>query len=118
MSLSLSHAKLSECEVCINEGGLFPIYTNQVTELLHDWGKPLSRIGLTSPRENLKIHYMLVHWGLFPQLATEVVPQGIYTIMTSQKEINTYSMGVQQDTMIMHNIIYSEVTNTSTLPLN
>ena len=35
--LSLSHANLSECEVCINEGGHLPIYTNQVIDLLHEW---------------------------------------------------------------------------------
>ena len=35
-SLYLSHANLSECEVCINEGGRLPIYTFQVTDLLHD----------------------------------------------------------------------------------
>ena len=32
-SFSLSHENLSECEVCINEGGSLPIYTNQVTGL-------------------------------------------------------------------------------------
>ena len=48
----------------------------------------------------------------------EVVPQGIDTIKTSRKEENTSSMGVQQNTMIMYIVIYSEVTNTLTLPLN
>ena len=36
VSLYLSHVNLSECDVCINEGGCLPIYTNQVTDLLHD----------------------------------------------------------------------------------
>ena len=45
----------------------------------------------------------------------EVVPQGLYTIMTPHKEENTYSMGVQQHTMIIYIIISSEVTNTLTM---
>ena len=36
--LSLSHVNLSESEACKNEGGRLPIYTNQVTNILHDWG--------------------------------------------------------------------------------
>ena len=48
----------------------------------------------------------------------EVVPQGPYTIMTSQKEDNTYPMGVQNHTMIIYIKISYELTNTSTLPLN
>ena len=113
--LSLSHANLSECEVCINEGGHLPIYTNQVTDLLHDWGQPLTLTQLTSPRETPKIHYMMLHWGLLPRLTTEFVPQGIYTIMTSRKEENTYTMGVQQHTLIIYIRIPSKVTNTSTV---
>ena len=48
----------------------------------------------------------------------EVVPQGLYIIKTSLKGVNTYPMGVQQHTMIIYIRISSEVTNTSTLPLN
>ena len=48
----------------------------------------------------------------------EVVPQGLDTIKTFQKEVNTSPMGVHQDTMIIYIRIYSEVTNTLTLPLN
>ena len=46
----------------------------------------------------------------------EVVPQGIYTIIASQKEVNTYMMGVKQHTMIIYIKISSEVINTSTGP--
>ena len=82
-------------EVCINEGGCLPIYTNQVIDLLHDWGKTLSITRSTSPRETPNTHYMMLQWGLFPRITMEIVPQGLYTIMTSQKEENTYPMGVQ-----------------------
>ena len=71
-SLSLSHGNLSECEVCINKGGCLPIYTFQVTGLLHDWGRPLTLTGSTSPRETLKIHYMMLHWGLLYGRTTKV----------------------------------------------
>ena len=66
----------------------------------------------TSPRETPNTHYMMLHWGLLPQLTTEVVPQGIDTIKTSRKDVNTSPMGVQQHTMIIHIKIYFEVTNT------
>ena len=114
-SLSLSHVNLSEGEVCINEGGCLPIYTNKVTELLHGWGWPLTLTRLTAPRETPKIHYMMFHWGLLPRLTTEVVSHGLYIIMTSRKEVNTSSMGVQQHTMIIYIRISSEVTNSSTI---
>ena len=48
----------------------------------------------------------------------EAVPQGLYTIMTSEKEVKKYLTGVQKNTMIIYIRISSEVTNTSTLPLN
>ena len=60
LSLSLSHANLSEW-VCINEGGHLSIYTFQGTDLIHDWCRPLTLIGPTSPRETPKIHYMMLH---------------------------------------------------------
>ena len=104
--------------MCINEGGHLPIYTNQVTGLLYDWGKPLTLTGLNSLRETRNTHYMMSQWGLFPQITREVVPQGIDTIKTSYKEENTSLMGVQQHTMITYIRISSKVTNTSTLPLN
>ena len=113
LTLSLSHVNLSECEVCINEGGHLPIYTNQVTGLLHDWERPLTLTRPISPRETPNTHYMMLHWGLFPRLTTKVVPQGLYTIMPSRKEVNTYMMGVKQHTMIIYIIIYFELTNTS-----
>ena len=84
---------LSECEVCINEGGNVPIYSFQVTDLLHDWGQHINLVGSTSLRETPQIHDMMLHCGLFPRLTTQVVPQGPYTIMTSQKEENTSPMG-------------------------
>ena len=116
-SLSPSHANLSEFELCINEGGRLPIYTFQVTSLLHDWGRPLTLKRLDSPRETPKIHYIMFHWGLFPRLTTEVVPQSLDTIKTSCKEENTFSMGVQKHTKIIYIRISSKVANTSTLPL-
>ena len=73
-----------------------------------------SLIGPNSPREAPNTHYMMLHRGLFPRLTTEVVPQGLDTIKTSHKEENTCPMGVQKYTMIIHIIISSEVTNTST----
>ena len=88
--------------MCINEGGFLPIYTNQVTNLLHDWGRPLTLTGMTSPRETPNTHCMMLHWGLFPRRTMEVVPQGLYTIMTSQKDLKTSVMGVQQHTMIIY----------------
>ena len=66
-------------------------------------------------REDPNTHYMMLHWGILPQLTTEVVPQGLDTIKTSHKEVNTSPMGVQQHTMIIYIIISSEVTNTSAL---
>ena len=112
LSLSLMH--LRECVWSINGEECLPIYTNQVTDLLHDWGQPLTLTGSTSPIEFPKIHYMMFHWGLFPWLTAEVVPQGIYTILTSWKEENTYMMGLQQHTMIIYIRIYYEVVNIST----
>ena len=92
---------LSECEVCINEGGCFLIYTNQVTGLLHDWGRLVSLTGLTSPKETPNTQYMMLNWGLLPRLIMEVVPQCLDTINTSRKEVNTSLMGAQQHTMII-----------------
>ena len=112
--VSLSHVNLSECEVCINEGGCLPIYTLQVTYLLHDWGWPIALPGPNSPRETANIHSMMLNYGLFPRLTKEVVPQGLDTIKTSRKEENTYLMRVQQHTIIIHIRISFEVTNTST----
>ena len=63
----------------------------------------------TSPREIPNTHYIMLHWGLLPRLTTEVVPQGLETIKTSRKGVNTSPMGVQQRTVR----ISSEVTNTS-----
>ena len=77
-----------------------------------------SHMGTTSPRETKITYYMMLHWGLFPQVTMEVVPQGIDMIKTSRKGVHTSPMGVQQDTMIIYIKIYSEVTNTSILPLN
>ena len=76
-----------------------------------------SLIGLTSPRKNPNTHYMMLHWRLFPQLTMKVVPQGLDTINTSCKEINTYPMRVQKHTMIIYIKISSKVTNTSTIML-
>ena len=70
-------------QVSINEGGKVPIYTFQVNDLTHDWGKSIALIVLNSLRETPKIHYMILHMILFPKLTMEVVPQGPYTIMTS-----------------------------------
>ena len=44
----------------------------------------------------------------------EVVPQGLDIIKTSQKEVNTSPMRVQQHTLVIYIKISSEVTNTST----
>ena len=49
--------------------------------------------GVDKTKETPKIHYMMFHWGLLPRLTTEVVPQGLYTIMTSRKEVNTSPWG-------------------------
>ena len=84
-----------------------------MNDLLHDWDRPLTITGLTSPRETPKIHYMMFHWGLLPRLTTKVLPQGLYTIMTSQKEENTSRMGLQQNTMIIYIRISSKVINTT-----
>ena len=60
---------------------------------------------------------MMLNSLLLPQLTMEVVPQALYTIMTSLKQAKTSLMGVQQHTMIIYIKISSEVTNTSTLIL-
>ena len=60
----------------------------------------------------------MLHWRLFPQLTMNVVPQGLDTITTSRKEVNTYPMGVEQHIVIIYIRIYFTVTTTSTLPLN
>ena len=49
-----------------------------------------SHMGPTSPRETKITYYMMLHWGLLPRLTTEVVPQGLDTIMTSHKGIKTH----------------------------
>ena len=77
LSLSLSHVNLSECDLCINEGGNLPIYTNKVTNLLHDYGRPLTLTRSTSPRETPNTHYMILHWELFPRITMQVIPQVI-----------------------------------------
>ena len=71
-------------------------------------------MGPTYPRETTSTYYMMLHLGLLPRLATEVVPQGLDTINTSCKGVNTSAMGVQQHTMIIYIRISFEVTNTST----
>ena len=51
-----------------------------------------------------------------PQLTTEVVSQGPYTIMTSRKEANTSLMEVQQHTMIIYiNLLKLEIHQHSLL---
>ena len=74
-----------------------------------------SLTGLSSPREAPNTHYMMLHLGIFPPLTMKVVPQGLNTIKTSCKGVNTSPMWVQQHTMIKYIRISSEVTNTSTL---
>ena len=68
---------------------------------------------MTYPRETPNTHYMMLHWGLLPQLTMKVVPQGIDTINTSHKEETTSPMGVHQQIMIIYIIISFKVTNTS-----
>ena len=46
-----------------------------------------SLTGLTSLRETPNTHYMILHWGLLPQLTMEVVPQGLDTIKKYRKEV-------------------------------
>ena len=77
-----------------------------------------SLIGLNSPREAPNTHYMMLHWGLLPRITMEVLCQGLDTIKTSHKKVNTSPMGIQQHTMIIYIRISSEVTNTPTLRLN
>ena len=115
-SLSLSSCKLEWVWVCINEGGNLPIYTLQVIDLPRWLGRLLTLTRIISPRETLKVHYIILYWGLLPRCIIEVVPQGPYTIITSWNEGNTSPMGVQQHTMIMPIIISSEVTTTTTHP--
>ena len=81
----------------------------------HKTGDHMSSLtGPTSPREAQNTHYMMLNWGLFPQITMKVLPQGLDIINTSCKEENTSTMGVQQQTMIIYITIASEVTNTST----
>ena len=61
---------------------------------------------------------MMLHWGIFPRLTTEFVPQGIDTIKASRKKENTSPMGVQQHTMIIYIGISFKVTNTSTIEIS
>ena len=77
-----------------------------------------THMGPNSPKETTITYYIMLHWGLLPQLTMEVVPQGLNTIKTSHKGVNTSPMGAQQHTMIIYIRIYSEVTNTKTLPIN
>ena len=58
--LSLSHANLRVCEVCINEGEHLPIYTNQVIDLLHDSDDLFPWLGLLL-LERLQIHITWCH---------------------------------------------------------
>ena len=44
-----------------------------------------SHMGPTSPRDTIITYYIMLHWGLFPRLTMEVVPQGLETIYTSCK---------------------------------
>ena len=80
--------------------------------------QPVTLRGPTSPRETPNTHYMMLYYGLLPRLTTEVVPQGLDTIKTSHKGVNTSLMGVQQHTMIIYIRISSEFINTLTLTLN
>ena len=93
-TLSLSSCELEWVSVCINEGGRLPIYILQVIDFLTWLGWLLTLAGPTSPRETPKIHFIILNWGLLPQLTTKVVPQGPQTIMTFRKEGNTSLMGV------------------------
>ena len=72
-----------ECVVCIDEGENLPIYTFHVIDQIHDWGWLVSLTELTSPRETLNTHYMMLHWGIFPRIIMEVVTQGLDTLKTS-----------------------------------
>ena len=115
LCLFFSLMRTWECEVCITEGERLPIYIPFKWLNKHIIGAYLSSLtGLTSPRQTPNTHYMMLHWGVFPWLTIEVVPQGPYTIIKPQKEENTSLMGVQQHTMIIYIRISSEVTNTST----
>ena len=86
----------------INERGRLSIYTNQVTDQIHDWVQPVPLAGQTSPRETPNTRYMMSQWGLLPLLTMEVEPQYVDTIKTSRKEVNTSPMGVEQHTMIIY----------------
>ena len=60
-----------------------------------------------TPKEAPNTHCKMLHWGLLPRLTMEVVPQGIDTIKTPCKGVNTFPMGVQKYTMIIYIIISS-----------
>ena len=61
LSFSLYSCELEWVQGRINEGGHLPIYTFQVIDLTHEWGRPLTLIGSNSPRETPKINYMMSH---------------------------------------------------------
>ena len=65
---SLHSCELECMQVCINEGGRLPIYTFQLTHIMHDQGQPLTLTRLTYPRDNPKIYYMMLHSDYFPHL--------------------------------------------------
>ena len=89
LSSSLSHSKLRMWGVY--KWGRVPPYLYPFKSLnKHNTGAHMSSMtGLTSPKETPNTHYMMLHWGLLPPLTTKVVPQGLDTIKTSCKEVNT-----------------------------
>ena len=114
-TLSLSSCELEWMSVCLNEGGNVLIYTHQVSDLITWLGQNLTLEGSNSPRETPKVHFIILKWGLLPRLTMKVVPQGPYTIITSQKGENTSLMGVQQHTIIIYIRISFKFTNKSTI---
>ena len=117
-SFSLSHVKLIECEVCINERGNLPIYTFQVTDLLHDWGWPLTLTRSNYPRDTPKLHYIILHLGNISSTYNEgCTSRSIHNngIRKGGKHISDGGTTTYTNLTLEY---ISKVTNTSTLPLN
>ena len=69
-----------------------------------------SHMGPTSRRDTKSTYYMMLHWGLLPQLTTEVLPKDLDTIQTSRKGVTHIPNGgtTTYNDNIHHNIFQSQ----------
>ena len=94
VSLSLSQNTLESVWGVYKWGRVLPyLYPFKSLTKYKTWAYMSSHMGPTSPRETTIKYYMMLHWGLLPQIIMEFVPQGLDTIYTSRKGVTRIPNG-------------------------